>query len=251
MNNVLKEIFSTQTVTDEGNNIFPLQANTGEEQGIFLQEIIRSIKPRTTLEIGLAYGISSLFILETARDLGNANGSHIIIDPYPDIYWKNIGLLNIHKAGFDELVDFRKSLSHDALIELINEKKRIQFAYIDSTKVFDILLVDFSLIDKIMDIGGVIVFDDVCYPGIRRLMKLISKIPSYRFLDAHYREKETWEKRVVKKTASMVLQNFPFRKKIFPGLDFKTDNQNNVDFQCMAFQKISEDKRNLDWHTVF
>lgn len=251
MHEVLKEILITQTVKDEKNETYKLHSNTSELQGYFLQGILKNIKPKATLEIGLAYGISSLFILEILKELENENGSHIILDPYPDVYWNNIGLLNISKAGYENLVDFRKLFSDEGIIQLINEKKRIQFAYTDSTKVFDILLVDFYLINKILDIGGVIVFDDCCFPGIKKLVRLISKMPFYKIYATHYREIETIKKSVIKKSASFILQHIPFRNKIFPGLDFKTDQQNGIDYNCIAFIKTGNDKRNWDWNVDF
>ncbi|MEO6456046.1 MAG: class I SAM-dependent methyltransferase [Ginsengibacter sp.] len=251
MNEVLKEILITQTVKDEKNEITKLHSHTGELQGYFLQGILKKIRPKTTLEIGLAYGISSLFILEVIKDLENKNGSHIIFDPYPDIYWNNIGLLNISKAGYESLVDFRKLFSDEGLIQLINEKKRIQFAYIDSTKVFDILLADFYFINKILDIGGVIVFDDCGFPGVKKLVKLISKMPFYKIYDTYHKEPETIKKTVIKKSASFILQHLPLRNKIFPGLDFKTDKQNGIDYHCIAFLKTGNDERSWDWHVDF
>jgi hypothetical protein len=38
--------------------------------GEFLQDLIRQRKPTTTLEVGLAYGISGLFICEALRECG-------------------------------------------------------------------------------------------------------------------------------------------------------------------------------------
>ncbi|MEP6596324.1 MAG: class I SAM-dependent methyltransferase [Ginsengibacter sp.] len=251
MNEVLKEIIASQKVRDKENQSYNLHSHTGELQGRFLQEILKNIKPKATLEIGLAYGISSLFILEILKDLENENGSHIIFDPFPDVYWNNIGLLNIRKAGYENLVDFRKLFSDEGLIELINEKKKIQFAYIDSTKVFDILLVDFYLINKIMDIGGVIIFDDCGFPGIKKLVKLISKMPFYKIYGTHYKEQETLKKNLIKRSASFVLRHAPFRNKIFPGIDFKTDQQNGIDYHCIAFEKTSDDKRSWDWYVDF
>ena len=251
MNDVLKEILNTQTVKDNQNKIHKLHSNTGELQGYFLQDILKKIKPKATLEIGLAYGISSLFLLEVIKELDNENRSHIIFDPYPDVYWNNIGLLNISKAGYENLVDFRKLFSDEGLIQLITEKKRIQFAYIDSTKVFDILLVDFYLINKILDIGGVIVFDDCGFPGIKKLVRLISKMPFYKIYATHYKELETIKKSIVKKLASFILQHIPFRDKILPNHDFKTDQQNGIDYHCIAFIKKGNDERSWDWNVDF
>lgn len=251
MHDLLKEILRNDSVKDENNISYKLHSHTGESQGVFLQEILIRLKPAKTLEIGLAYGISSLFILEIIKELNNEDGSHIIFDPYPDVYWNNVGLHNIKKAGYSNLVDFRKQFSDDGLIQLISEKKRIQFAYIDSTKVFDILLVDFYLINKILDIGGVVVFDDCGFPGIRKLVRLISKMPFYKICCTHHNDLETFKKSTIKKAASFVLQHIPLKNKILPGIDFNTDQQNGINFHCIAFEKTANDNRNWDWNIDF
>src|SRR5215813_8547482 len=57
-----------------------LQWNISAEEGRFLQELIRAKRPSKSIEIGCAYGISSLFICEALREVGAK--SHTIIDPY-------------------------------------------------------------------------------------------------------------------------------------------------------------------------
>ena len=251
MNEVLKEIFSTNTVKDESGKSIPVHSHTGEEQGLFLQNLVKKIKPTSSVEVGLAYGISSLFILESLKELGNADKSHVIFEPYPDEYWNNIGLLNIQRAGLEHLADFRKTFSSDGLIDLIKQNRSIQFAYIDSTKVFDILMADFFLINKILDIGGVIVFDDCAFPGIRKLVRYISKIPSYTIYDTFSKDEESSKRRTLKNLVSKAMIQFPKPKIFFEGIDFKTDEQNKINFHCIAFKKISEDERSWDWAVDF
>ncbi len=63
--------------------------------------------------------------------------------------------------------------------------KKFDFAYVDSTKQFDWILVDFFYLDKILDVNGVIVFDDVTWPGIRKVLRLVSQFPSYKVYGQH------------------------------------------------------------------
>jgi predicted O-methyltransferase YrrM len=251
MNEILDEIFKTKTVKDGINEIHKLHSNISEAQGYFLQGILKEIKPKATLEIGLAYGISSLFLLEILKEQGNKNKSHIIFDPFAELYWENIGLENIRRSGYENLIDFRYLPSDEGLIQLINEKKRIQFAYVDSTKIFDILFLDFCLINKILDIGGIIVFDDCGFPGIKKLVRLISKMPFYKIHNTHFEEPETFKKSSVKKFMSFFMGHFPFKNVIFPGIDFNTDLAKGLNFHCIAFQKTGEDKREWDWYADF
>ncbi|RZK12986.1 MAG: class I SAM-dependent methyltransferase [Flavobacterium sp.] len=248
---LLVEIFQSQKVTDENGLSYELHSHTGIDQGLLLQRIIKEIKPKKSLEIGLAYGISSLFILEALEEIRGNKCIHYIFDPSPDIYWNNIGLHNIKKAKYEHLVSFHKVLSEDGLIDLITRKERIQFAYIDSTKVFDVLLVDFYLINKLLDVGGVIIFDDCGFPGIRKLVRYISKLPFYEIYATYHQDKETLKKSNIKAFASFILRNMPFSKKVFPGLNFTTDQKNRINFHCIAFRKKAEDNRSWDWSIDF
>lgn len=251
MNEILFNILRSQTVVDEEGTAYPLHSHTGEAQGLLLQKLIMEIKPKKSLEIGLAYGISSLFILDALAQIKCNETVHYILDPEPDVYWNNIGLLNIRKAKFESMVDFRKLRSDDGLIQLIQEKQRVQFAYVDTTKVFDVVFADFYLINKILDVGGVIVFDDCGFPGIRKLVRYISKLPFYTIYATHQKDKETRTKSAVKHWASSFLQKLPFSEKILPGHDFRTDRANGIDYNCIAFRKTGEDSRAWHWSVDF
>ena len=60
---------------------------------------------------------------------------------------------------------------------------RIQFAFIDGWHTFDHTLVDFFFIDRMLDVGGIIVMDDVGYPSIRRLCHFILSNRDYASFD--------------------------------------------------------------------
>ena len=72
----LEKIFSTGIieVNTDGETI-RVHSNTTLEQGIFLQKIFNLVQPNNTLEVGLAYGISALFILEMHKMNNQKNGS--------------------------------------------------------------------------------------------------------------------------------------------------------------------------------
>jgi predicted O-methyltransferase YrrM len=91
----------------------------------------------------------------------------------------------IQTANYASAVSFFEAYSYEVLPGLLAEGKQIDFAYIDSTKQFDWLLVDFFYIDKMLTTGGVLVFDDVNFPGIRKLIRLIAQFPNYKVYDVY------------------------------------------------------------------
>ena len=89
-----------------------LHSHTSKSQGVFLQSIMDSIKPTKSLEVGLAYGISAMFILEKHREYGNLPKAHLVIEPYP---WGGIAEYNIEKEGLSELVRYEYKKSDEIL----------------------------------------------------------------------------------------------------------------------------------------
>ena len=80
MNTVLSEILETGvTTTASGNDTIRVHSSISLSEGRFLQRIIKELDPTIRLEVGLAYGISALFICDA---LIARNGTkHIVIDP--------------------------------------------------------------------------------------------------------------------------------------------------------------------------
>lgn len=130
------------------------------------------------LEIGLAYGISSLFICD-ALAAKSDNFRYHVSDPMQHSDWRSTGLTNLKKAGFEQYLHFYEDYSYNVLPAMLARKERIQFAYIDSTKLFDYLLTDFFYLDRLMDVGGVVIFDDGVFPAIRKLFRFIAQLPHW------------------------------------------------------------------------
>ena len=115
MSQVLQEIFKTSTVIGPKGEKYPIHSYTSEDQCKFLQAIIHKTKAQTGVEIGLAYGISSLAICEALSC--QEKPEHHIIDPLQGD-WRDIGLLNLEKAGFLKHVEFYRDYSHVVLPKL-------------------------------------------------------------------------------------------------------------------------------------
>lgn len=67
---LLDEIFRTKLVHDAAGNEYQLGSNVDVEEGAFLTKLIQEYKPKKTIEIGCAYGISSLFICDALEKIG-------------------------------------------------------------------------------------------------------------------------------------------------------------------------------------
>jgi predicted O-methyltransferase YrrM len=176
---LVEEILQSKMVrTVDGTATLPLKDATDAEIGGLLQRLIEEKRPSVTLEIGLAYGVSGLFICEA---LAKVDGKkHIAIDAFQSTTWNGIGIHHLRQAGFGGLVELREQLSQDALPQLVNEGVKVDFAFIDGTHSFDQKIVDFFYVDRLLNVGGVIAFDDANWTSIHQVCRFIATNRPYR-----------------------------------------------------------------------
>jgi predicted O-methyltransferase YrrM len=246
---LLDQIFQSKKVVDAQGKEYELKAHTSPEQCSFLQKIIADIKPKAGIEVGLAYGISTVAILESFAKV-SSEFKYFVLDPFQQD-WKDIGLENIKRSGLQNHVEFFNDYSDRVLPKLYLDGLKIQFAYIDSTKVFDILMVDAYYLFKMLDTGGVLVFDDVDFPGIRKLLRYLVQHPSIKVYKTFRRENSSKGKKVAQTIYKKALETLPFKERLIPNVDSRTDADLMVDYYCVALQKVSEDTRNWDWSVKF
>ena len=199
---IIDEIESAGLTKLSDGTLVPIHGNVGPESGKVIQRAIAATRPRMALEVGLAFGISTLYILDAMQQHGG--GTLIGMDPAQhDTTWRGGGLHNVQRAGFRNQYLFHEESSQIVLPRLAAAGTRIQFAFIDGWHTFDHTLVDFFFIDRMLDVGGIIVIDDVGYPSIRRLCHFILSNREYttlRFCTLLIEE-------VLKKTLKRIAQN--------------------------------------------
>ncbi|HMI61523.1 MAG TPA: class I SAM-dependent methyltransferase [Puia sp.] len=244
MNLLLEEIFKTRTYTNSRNEIISINSETSRDQCEFLQSIIRENDFKNSLEIGFAFGMSTLAIVE---EIARRQGHHLVIDKFQMDAWGGNGLDLVKKAGYLDQLEFVNEYCYMALPRLMLAGRRFDFAYIDSTKQFDWLMVNFFYIDKVMKVGGVVVFDDVNFPGIRRLLRYISRFPSYKVHSQFPANKAPSRLRQMSKW----LKNIPKAGHLLRSEILIPDYELGLNANCIALQKVDEDKRSWDWHVDF
>lgn len=176
---VLEEVMRSGKVYDEhGNphNALPIGAN--RPQCKILQELVKKTNARVTLETGLAYGTSTLAI---CHQLASQDGvRHIAMDPFQASYWQNAGIKLVERAGLRSYVQFFEERSEYVLPTLCMQNIKVDFAYIDAHHVFDYALREFSYIDVLLRVGGIVVIDDLWMPAIQRVAAFIENNRAYR-----------------------------------------------------------------------
>jgi predicted O-methyltransferase YrrM len=209
MNPVLAEMLATGTVVAPDGSTVALDYNISPEEGAAIQRLIREIKPRVTLEVGCAYGVSTLFICEALAEVGGER--HIIIDPFQERGWNGLGLYTAKRAGFGELIEFHGEPSHSALPSLVKMQRQVDFALIDGWHTFDYVMVDFFYVDLLLRTGGIAVLDDTgAYPAIRKVARYIATHRRYAPIDNGLEPRSSTKRRVLNAVGA-VLSAPPFR----------------------------------------
>jgi predicted O-methyltransferase YrrM len=188
MHPILEQIYATQTVTDGTSTYTALNpANQkptymDRAEGALLQRMIAAVRPTTTIEIGMAYGVASLFMCEALAGLQH-RATHIVMDPFQGRMWRNIGLRNVRTAGYGELLRFFEEPSEYCLPRLLQEGTQVQVALLDGVHTFDQCALEFYYIDRMLPVGGVIIFDDVDWPAVRRAVRYVLSHGTYAVRD--------------------------------------------------------------------
>lgn len=244
MNQVLLDIVNTGYVTKGDGNRIMLDSHIDDLCGSLLQRTIRKLRPAIALEVGLAHGISTLYILEAMSENG---GQKLVgMDPAQfDEHWQGSGISNIRKAGYDALYEFHECTSQQLLPQLVQKGLRIDFAFIDGWHTFDHALVDFFYIDQMLNDSGIVVFDDVGYPSIRRVCEFILTNRDYEIHDAvRYDEDVSAIMQVKRNIKNIILPLCKTDKTPNRKSRKKLSMLTNVYF--LALKKINKDQRRWD-----
>ena len=244
-NSVIQKIFDTETVVGQSGKTHQLHSAIDREKGEFLYNIIRKDSGvRRTLEVGCAYGLSSLYICSALDKRPDA--SHTIVDPFQKDHWDGVGVKNLDDAGvnFYDLVELR---SEFALPELLQRRAgQFDFIFIDGHHTFDHTLLDCFYANRLLRVGGYLAIDDLKLLSVRRAVEFIKSYPCYRVHGMVARKRRLKKKNAIKRRLmapvpqrvwSRVLSPERFRKIFVDRIE-----------RMIALQKIKEDVRGWDWH---
>ena len=183
-----------------------------------------------------------------------AGARHIIIDPYQrrEDGYKGIGLYNLSRAGFGGRIEFFEQLSHRVLPQLEAQGRRIDFAFIDGWHTFDYAMIDFFYIDKMLNEGGIVAFDDADWGGVQKLCRYIATNLPYRVrcMRRVNRPRPSLKRSLLSRALRLPGIGAPLRRIVKPALA-QTDLQLGLWGSCIAFKKLSEDKRGPEFHATF
>lgn len=146
--------------------VFPIAVSAAE--GEELREWVVREGATRTIEIGLGYGISALFVCEGLLANDDAAARHVAVDPYQATRFANCGLQVLDEAGLTELVEFHAEESQTALPRLLSEGRTFDLAFVDGNHRFDGVFLDLVYLGRLVRAGGILFVDDYQLPAVAR-----------------------------------------------------------------------------------
>lgn len=146
--------------------VFPVAASLSE--GEALRSWVVRERAARTIEIGLGYGISALFICEGLVTNGAAGARHVVMDPHQGTRFANCGLQFLDEGGVADMVDFHDGESQVVLPRLLEDGRRFDLAFVDGNHRFDGVFVDLVYLGRLIRPGGVVFVDDYQLPAVAR-----------------------------------------------------------------------------------
>lgn len=249
MNKLIDSILTSNEVETPSGKKIQLHSAISRDEGTLLLDLVRKDPSiHETLEVGCAYGLSSLFIAEGLKT--KPNGHHTIIDPFQNGCWEGVGIHNLRKSGFAafDLIEDRSEFALPAMLKV--GESRFDLVFIDGFHTFDHTLLDCFYATRLLRVGGYLVVDDASFPAIRRVIDYLLLYPCFAF------ERGVSEKcfpagrhpRLKRRLVKILIKFAPgkYRKKIFSRtLLGKLDSE----YQSMvALRKIATDDREWNWY---
>lgn len=172
---ILREALARRRVWQASGDETELRSNVSADEARSLHRAVFALKPAVSAEVGLAQGVSTLAILQA---LATANvGVHHVIDPF-QAHYSDAGLAMISRAGLEERFRFHRRFAE----EVIPFLPPLQFGFIDSSHLFDLTLVEFVLLDKKLERGGVLALHDMWMPSQQAVLRYVLKNRAYEIV---------------------------------------------------------------------
>ncbi len=146
--------------------LFPIAVT--EAEGEALRAWVIREGAAQTIEIGLGYGISALFIGEALLQSGGEHVRHVAVDPFQSTRFAGCGSQFLEDAGLAALVELHEEGSQTALPRFLSEGRRFDLAFVDGNHRFDGVFLDLIHLGRLVCPGGIVFLDDYQLPAIVR-----------------------------------------------------------------------------------
>ena len=241
---LIERIYAEGKVTGLSGAAHDLHSSIDRHEGEFLTSIIASDPTiRKTLEVGAAYGLSTLYICSSLQD--REGGHHTIIDPDQTTAWCGAAINGLLEAGLDffELVESPSEYALPRMAEA--SPANFDLVFIDGWHTFDHTLVDCFYALRLLRVGGVLAIDDANLRSVRRVIAFLANYPCLKKIGTVRQGPEKWYVRALAVIMSLPPGRRFWARLLNPAL-FSQVFERKADM--VAFKKVAADERTWAWH---
>ena len=164
----IRDAYAAGAVRDAEGNEIALEPHSVEQpDGEALRDLAVAEGATRTIEVGLALGMSALFLCQAVLESGAESPRHVAVDPYQQESWNGAGLVTLREAGVEGVVEVIEEESQLALPDLLRQGQRFDLAFIDGDHRFEGVFLDLVFMARLVRPGGLIVIDDMWMPAVR------------------------------------------------------------------------------------
>jgi predicted O-methyltransferase YrrM len=169
----LAQAYARETVLGCGGEqigLFPHSVK--RDEGEALRDLAVSHGAARTIEVGLALGISALFLCQAVLRRG---GSHVAVDPCQRESWRGAGLRALREAGVQDVVEVVEEESQLALPRLVGKGRQFDLAFVDGDHRFEGVFLDLYFMTRLVKPQGLVVVDDMWMPAVRTAVAYVER----------------------------------------------------------------------------
>ena len=223
MNPVAAELLASGRIRTLAGDELPLHSHLPLEECLAVQGWIAIAAPHVTLEVGMGYGISSIFIAEALAD---RDAAYHIVDPHQRTTWRGAGIRSLERAGFGGRYLLHEEPSEVVLPRMFAAAGRLDFALLDGWHSFDQIMMEVYFVNRMMEVGGVIVLDDLHLGAVGKALAFLSTLECFERIGPCREVAASRKVRVRRMVGAPELR-------------------------VAAFRKTAIDDRRWDWHRDF
>lgn len=179
---VLREIRETQIAETLSGEKTAVHSNIQPSYAEALYRTVLRARPKRVIEVGMAFGFSSLAILSALEECGG-DAMLISIDPFQKSQWRGCGVAAVKRAGYSARHRLIEDFDFLALPSLLSAGTACEFAYIDGWHTFDHALLDWWYIDRMLPVGGIAAFNDCGWPAVDKAIRFVLTHRKYSEMD--------------------------------------------------------------------
>jgi predicted O-methyltransferase YrrM len=181
---VLKEMLASETTYRPSGEPVRLQSGLDREAATILHRLVVIERPSAAIEIGMAYGVSTLAMLAALERVGGTSRL-VSIDPFQWSQWDGCGTAAVRRAELSTRHHLIEEPDYLSLPGLLQRRATFDFAFIDGWHTFDHVLLNFWYLDRMLTVGGIMAFDDYTMASVRKAVRFALSHRKYEEVVVH------------------------------------------------------------------